>query len=611
MPNQQFLPTTAAEMRRLGWDSYDFLYVCGDAYVDHPTFGHAIISRVLEAAGYRVAMLCQPDWKSAEPFTVLGRPKLGVLISSGNIDSMVNAYTAAKKPRHDDLYSPGGKAGRRPPRAVNVYGNRIREAYGNIPVIIGGIEASLRRFAHYDYWSDKVRRSVLLDSQADLLIYGMGEKAVVQIADALKKGTPVSEITDIRGTAYYTKTPPEGMMLPSFEEVSENKRAYAESVRIQYENIDAIAGERLIQPHKNGFLVQNPPMPPLEREELDAVYALPYTRRWHPSYDKEGGVPALSEVAFSLTSNRGCFGCCSFCALAFHQGRSVRSRSHESLIEEAKLLTDLPDFKGYIHDVGGPTANFRSPSCKNQLQKGTCKGRQCLFPEPCKKLEVSHRDFLALLRKLRALPKVKKVFVRSGIRYDYLIYDKDETFFKELIRYHISGQLKVAPEHVSERVLNLMGKPKKEVYLRFSKRYVELCKKEGKNQFLVPYLMSSHPGSTLRDAIELAEFLRDIRHQPEQVQDFYPTPGSVSTCMFYTGLDPRTMKPVYVARSAHEKAMQRALLQYKDPKNYELVYEALTKANRQDLIGFGPRCLIRPKNQKPAQKTGNKKRNKR
>ncbi len=607
MHRQQFLPTTAEEMRRLGWDSYDFLYVCGDAYVDHPTFGHAIISRVLEAAGYRVAMLCQPDWKSAAPFTVLGRPKLGVLISSGNIDSMVNAYTAAKKPRRDDLYSPGGKAGRRPPRAVNVYGNRIREAFGDIPVIIGGIEASLRRFAHYDYWSDKVRRSVLLDSQADLLIYGMGEKAVVQIADALRDGTPVSEITGIRGTAYYTKTPPKGILLPSFEAVSESKRAYAEGVRIQYENIDAIAGECLIQPHKNGFLVQNPPMPPLEQEELDAVYALPYTRRWHPSYDSEGGVPALSEVAFSLTSNRGCFGCCSFCALAFHQGRSVRSRSHESLLEEAKLLTQLPDFKGYIHDVGGPTANFRNPSCKDQLTRGTCKGRQCLFPDPCKKLEVSHRDFLSLLRKLRALPKVKKVFVRSGIRYDYLVYDKDETFFKELIRHHISGQLKVAPEHVSQRVLNLMGKPTKEVYLRFAKRYQELCKKEGKNQFLVPYLMSSHPGSTLRDAVELAEFLRDIRHQPEQVQDFYPTPGSVSTCMFYTGLDPRTMKPVYVARSAHEKAMQRALLQYKDPKNYALVHEALVAAHRQDLIGFGPRCLIRPKTQKPAPKTGKQK----
>ena len=609
--NTQFLPTTTEELRRRGWDTYDFLYISGDAYVDHPTFGHAIITRVLEAAGYRVAVLAQPDWRSVENFKVLGRPQLGVLISSGNIDSMVNAYTAAKKPRREDFYSPGGKAGMRPPRAVNVYGNRVREAFGDIPVIIGGIEASLRRFAHYDYWGDKVRRSVLLDAQADLLIYGMGEKAILQIADALRDGTPVSEITEVRGTAYYTKTPPEGELLPSFEAVSESKKEYARSVQIQYQNIDAISGKRLIQPHKNGYLVQNPPMPPLEQEELDAVYALPYTRTWHPSYDKAGGVPALSEVAFSLTSNRGCFGCCSFCALAFHQGRSVRSRSHESLIEEAKLLTELPDFKGYIHDVGGPTANFRKPSCKHQLENGTCKNRQCLFPDPCKKLEVSHRDFLALLRKLRALPKVKKVFVRSGIRYDYLLYDKDETFFKELIRYHISGQLKVAPEHVSERVLKYMGKPGKEVYQRFSKRYAELCKQEGKDQFLVPYLMSSHPGATLRDAIELAEFLRDIRHQPEQVQDFYPTPGSLSTCMFYTGLDPRTMQPVYVARSAHEKAMQRALLQYKDPKNYDLVYEALTKANRQDLIGFGPRCLIRPKGAKPAPKNNHKKSKKR
>ncbi|MBQ1935698.1 MAG: YgiQ family radical SAM protein, partial [Clostridia bacterium] len=536
--NTQFLPTTTEELRRRGWDTYDFLYISGDAYVDHPTFGHAIITRVLEAAGYRVAVLAQPDWRSAENFKVLGRPQLGVLISSGNIDSMVNAYTAAKKPRREDFYSPGGKAGMRPPRAVNVYGNRVREAFGDIPVIIGGIEASLRRFAHYDYWGDKVRRSVLLDAQADLLIYGMGEKAILQIADALRDGTPVSEITEVRGTAYYTKTPPEGELLPSFEAVSESKKEYARSVQIQYQNIDAISGKRLIQPHKNGYLVQNPPMPPLEQEELDAVYALPYTRTWHPSYDKAGGVPALSEVAFSLTSNRGCFGCCSFCALAFHQGRSVRSRSHESLIEEAKLLTELPDFKGYIHDVGGPTANFRYPACEKQIKDGVCANRKCLVPTPCKNLIADHSEYIELLNKIQALPKVKKVFIRSGIRFDYMLADKDDTFFRKLVSEHVSGQLKVAPEHCSSNVLKYMGKPDIATYDKFYKKYFDLCREFNLEQYLVPYLMSSHPGSTVNDAVELSLYLKNMGCNPEQVQDFYPTPGTASTVMYYTGISP-------------------------------------------------------------------------
>lgn len=594
-----FLPVTYKEMKERGWEQPDFVYVCGDAYVDHPSFGAAIICRLLESRGYKVCFLAQPDWKSTDDFKRFGEPRLGFLVSSGNIDSMVNHYTVAKKKRSQDLYSPGGKSGMRPDRADIVYCNKIREVYKEANIIIGGIEASLRRLSHYDYWDNKVRRSILLDSSADLLIYGMGEKQIVDIAEALESGLPASEITFIRGTVYKTKDwerPYDYIVLPKYANAAKDKYAYCESFMKQYENTDSVIGKTLVEEYDKGWLVvQNPPEKPLTTEELDEVYALPYMRNYHPMYEKDGGIPAIKEVKFSITSSRGCFGNCNFCALAFHQGRVVSSRSHESIINEAKKIINDKDFKGYIHDVGGPTANFRKPACKKQLKSGACKNRQCLWPKPCENLEVSHKDYVSLLRKLRALPRVKKVFIRSGIRYDYLIYDKDDTFFKELCMYHISGQLKVAPEHVVPRVLEKMGKPSRNVYDRFVRKYEEINKQLGKDQYLVPYLISSHPGSDLNAAIELAEYLRDIGHNPEQVQDFYPTPGTLSTAMYYTEMDPRTMEKVYVPKNPHEKALQRALMQYRVPSNYDLVLEALRKAHRTDLIGFDRKCLIRPR----------------
>lgn len=604
-----FLPINMDDVSKRGWADIDFLYVVGDAYVDHPSFGHAIISRVLEANGFRVAILAQPDWRNVNDFKKFGRPRLGVLVASGNIDSMVAHYTAAKKPRSDDMYSPAGKAGHRPDRAVIVYCNRIREAFGDIPIIIGGIEASLRRFAHYDYWDNKVRRSILFDSRADLLIYGMGEKQIVQIANALEKGIPVKKIRFVDGTCYIAKADEkiEGIMLDSFENVSTDKKAYADACRIQYEQQDPIRGKTLIQPHHDKLLVQNPPIMPNNTRELDAIYALPYMRTYHPVYEPLGGIPAIEEVRFSLTSCRGCYGACNFCALTFHQGRIVQSRSHESIINEAKKITWEPDFKGYIHDVGGPTADFRKPACEKQLKSGACKDRQCLFPTPCKNLVADHTDYLSLLRKLRSLDRVKKVFVRSGLRYDYIMADKNDEFFKELCQHHVSGQLKVAPEHVSANALKYMGKPAGGVYEKFAKKYADINKKLGKEQYIVPYLMSSHPGSTLNDAIELALFLKKNNLNPRQVQDFYPTPGTISTAMFYTGIDPRTGKSVYVARDPKEKAMQRALLQYKDKSNRKLVLEALKLAGREDLIGFGSECLITPyeRSEKQFNKTNN------
>ncbi len=593
-----FLPITMEEVKERGIEQLDFVYVCGDAYVDHPSFGAAIICRTLESHGYTVGFIAQPDWKKKEDFMRLGKPRLAFLVSSGNIDSMVNHYTVAKKRRQKDSYSPGGKAGLRPDRADIVYTNKIREIYRDVPVILGGIEASLRRLSHYDYWDNKVRRSILLDSGADLVLYGMGEHQIVEVAEALDSGIPVSEITFIKGSVYKTKDwdrPYDYMKLPCYKKVLESKRAYCESYMTQYQNTDAVTAKTLVEEYDEYLVVQNPPSPPLKTNELDKVYALDYMRTYHPVYEKDGGVPAIEEVKFSLISNRGCFGSCNFCALAFHQGRVVSARSHNSILTEAEKITWEPDFKGYIHDVGGPTANFREPACKKQETKGVCKDRQCLFPTPCKNLTVDHMDYVALLRKLREIPRVKKVFIRSGIRYDYLIYDKNETFFNELCKYHISGQLKVAPEHVSPRVLAKMGKPTRDVYDRFVKKYYEVNKKLGMNQFLVPYLMSSHPGSDLISAIELAEYLRDIGHMPEQVQDFYPTPGTLSTAMYYTEMDPRTMEKVYVPKTPHEKAMQRALMQYRLPQNYDLVAEALKKAHREDLIGFGPQCLIRPR----------------
>ncbi|MBE5865116.1 MAG: YgiQ family radical SAM protein [Lachnospiraceae bacterium] len=594
-----FLPITAQELAERGIEQLDFVYVTGDAYVDHPSFGPAIISRLLEAHGYSVGIISQPDWKDESSITILGRPKLAFFVSSGNMDSMVNHYSVSKKRRSTDAYTPGGEAGKRPDHATVVYGNLIRKSYRDVPIIIGGIEASLRRMAHYDYWSDSFKRSILLDSQADLISYGMGEKSIVEIADALASGISVRDITFINGTVYKTKDISgiyQGLQLPSYEEMKADKKHYAESFMIQYENTDSCTGKPMIEPYPNGvFVVQNPPQPPLTTEEMDRIYALPYMRTYHPSYEEKGGVPAIAEIKYSLISNRGCFGGCSFCALTFHQGRTIQVRSHESIIEEAKLLTQEKDFKGYIHDVGGPTANFRHPSCEKQLTKGVCKHRQCLFPKPCPNMKADHTDYLALLRKLRALPGVKKVFVRSGIRFDYLLADSDDSFFKELVEHHISGQLKVAPEHISDAVLCRMGKPENAVYEKFVTKYKKLNQKLGKNQFLVPYLMSSHPGSTLKEAIELAEYLRDLGYMPEQVQDFYPTPSTLSTVMYYTGLDPRDMKPVYVCRNPHEKAMQRALIQYRNPKNYELVYEALKTAHREDLIGFDKKCLIRPR----------------
>ncbi len=594
-----FLPVTMEEMKERGWEQADFIYVCGDAYVDHPSFGAAIICRVLESKGYKVGFIAQPDWNKKEEFMKLGKPRLGFLVSSGNIDSMVNHYSVAKKRRQKDAYSPGGKMGLRPDRAAIVYSNKIREVYKDVPIILGGIEASLRRLSHYDYWDNKVRRSILLDSGADLVLYGMGEHQITELAEALDSGIPISEITFIKGSVYKTKDesrPYDFIKLPKYKDVLKSKKEYSKSFMIQYENTDAITAKTLVEEYDEWLVVQNPPSPPLKMNELDSVYALDYMRTYHPMYEKDGGIPAIEEVKFSLISNRGCFGSCNFCALAFHQGRVVTARSHSSIIREAEKIVWEPDFKGYIHDVGGPTANFRGSACKKQETEGVCKHRQCLFPTPCKNLKIDHKDYVSLLRKLREIPRVKKVFVRSGIRYDYLIYDKDETFFKELCKYHVSGQLKVAPEHVSPRVLAKMGKPTREVYDKFYKRYYEINKNIGKEQYLVPYLMSSHPGSDIDAAIELAEYLRDIGHMPEQVQDFYPTPGTLSTCMYYTEEDPRTGEKVYVPKTPHEKAMQRALMQYRNPNNYDLVMEALKKAHREDLIGFDKHCLIRPRN---------------
>lgn len=589
---RDFLPVSKRDMERRGWDQYDFLYVIGDAYVDHPSFGHAIISRVLESRGYRVAILPQPDWHSAESFKSLGRPRLGVLVSAGNIDSMVNHYTVSKKKRHDDAYSPGNRAGHRPDRATIVYCNRVREAFGDIPLLIGGVEASLRRFAHYDYWDDKVRRSILFDSRADILMYGMGERQIVEIADLLAEGVDIKDITTVAGTCFIQQHADGYKEIPSYEECVSDKKAYAVSCREQYREQNPYLGSALAQRHGNRYLIQNPPQPPLDTYELDKVYDLPYMRAYHPMYEADGGIKAIEEVRFSLAANRGCYGSCNFCALAFHQGRVVTSRSDESLIKEAESMTRDPLFKGYIHDVGGPTANFREPACEKQKTMGACMNRQCLFPSPCRNMKIDHKKYLELLRKLRSIKGVKKVFIRSGIRFDYLIADRDDTFFRELLKYHVSGQLKVAPEHVSDNVLKHMGKPENSVFNRFSEKFYRLNEQMGLKQYLVPYLMSSHPGSTLRDAVELAEYLCRNRINPQQVQDFYPTPGTISTCMFYTGIDPFTMKEVYVPRLPNEKAMQRALLQFRNPDNYEIVKEALLSAGRGDLIGNGPGCLI-------------------
>lgn len=595
---QDFLPISRADMEKRGWDRCDFVYVIGDAYVDHPSFGHAIISRVLESAGYRVGIISQPDWKRPESILALGEPRLAFLVTGGNMDSMVNHYTVSKRRRPSDAFTPGGVMGRRPDYATVVYCNLIRQSFPRKPVLIGGIEASLRRLAHYDYWSDSLKRSILLDSQADLLMYGMGERSVVQVADALAGGLDIKDITFVDGTVYRAQSLDQVydcLMLPSYGALLADRKRYAESFYTQYCNTDPFSAKHLAEPYGEGcFIVQNPPQKPLSTDEMDRVYALPYQRDAHPSYEAMGGVAAIGEVRFSLTSNRGCFGGCSFCALTFHQGRIVQVRSHDSIAAEAERMTREKDFKGYIHDVGGPTANFRHPSCQKQLEKGVCPQRQCLFPTPCKNLFVDHRDYLTLLRRLRAIPGVKKVFVRSGIRFDYLLCDKDDTFLRELVRHHVSGQLKVAPEHISDPVLSMMGKPPNSVYRRFLEKYRRLNQEMGKKQYVVPYLMSSHPGSSLKDAVALAEYLRDLGYMPEQVQDFYPTPSTISTAMYYTGLDPRTMKPVYVPTNPHEKAMQRALIQYRSPKNYALVKEALERAGREDLIGFGKECLIRP-----------------
>ena len=604
MDKIDFLPVSLDDMHERGWWWYDFLLVTGDAYVDHPSFGPAVIGRVLEAEGYRVAILAQPDWHSAAAFTAMGRPRFGIMIGAGNLDSMVAHYTAAKKHRSEDFYSPGKKAGLRPDRATIVYANRAREAFPGLPVVIGGLEASLRRFAHYDYWEDKVRRCILMDSGADLLIYGMGERAVREIAARLKKKTPVSQMTDIRGTALMAESPGEcrfdAVTLPSFAEVSESKTAYADATRVEYAEHDPIRGRALIQGHDKKFLIVNPPAMPLNSSELDFVAELPYTKWYHPMYDDMGGVPAIEEVRFSVIHNRGCFGGCNFCALAFHQGRMVTARSQESIVREVTALTKLPDFKGYINDVGGPSANFSHPSCKKQLKYGMCPDKRCLAPEPCPNLDPDHSEYLALLRRLREIPGIKKVFVRSGIRYDYMLEDKNDAFFRELVEHHISGQLKVAPEHCIDSVLDYMGKPHIGVYEEFMDKYRRMNDRYSKNQYIVPYLMSSHPGCTLQDAVALAEYLNEKGRQPEQVQDFYPTPGTVSTCMYYTGIDPETMKRVYVARSPHDKDMQRALLQWKTPVKRRLVLEALKAAGREDLIGFGPECLIRPDRAAPA-----------
>lgn len=594
-----FLPITREEMKERGWDQVDFVYVSGDAYVDHPSFGHAIITRLLESRGYRIGIIAQPDWRKPESVQVFGEPRLGFLVSAGNMDSMVNHYSVSKKRRKTDAYTPGGEMGKRPDYACVVYGNLIRQTYKKTPIILGGIEASLRRMAHYDYWSDKLKRSVLLDSGADVISYGMGEHSIIELAEALDAGIPVEDITYIAGTVVKAKSLDsiyDAEILPSFEDLKADKMNYARSFYTQYLNTDAFNGKRLVEPYSEHlYVVQNPPATPLTQMEMDDVYSLPYQRTYHPSYEAKGGVPAIKEIKFSLISNRGCFGGCSFCALTFHQGRIVQVRSHESLIEEAKEITKDKDFKGYIHDVGGPTANFRHPSCKKQMEHGVCKTRQCLFPSPCKNLDADHRDYVSLLRKLRDIPKVKKVFIRSGIRFDYLLADKKQEFLRELCEYHVSGQLKVAPEHVAGPVLSLMGKPEHKVYEEFTRQFYKMNEGIGKEQYLVPYLMSSHPGSTLKEAVELAEYCRDLGYMPEQVQDFYPTPSTLSTCMYYTGVDPRTMQKVYVPKSPHEKAMQRALIQYRNPELYDLVIEALHKAGRSDLIGFGPKCLVRPR----------------
>ena len=612
---KNFLPINMSQARERGWEEVDFAYITGDAYVDHPSFGPAIISRVLESRGYKVGMIPQPDWKDENSIAVFGRPRLGFLVSGGNMDPMVNHYTVSRKRRGTDAYTPDGAIGKRPDHATVVYCNLIRRKYKDAPVIIGGIEASLRRLAHYDYWSDNLKRSILLDSQADLISYGMGERSIVEIADALDSGIDVKDITFIEGTVYHTgslESVYDYQMLPSYEDLKADKLNYARSFYLQYQNTDPFSGKRLVESYgRDGgeYVVQNPAAKPLTQMEMDDVYALPYMNTYHPVYEAAGGIPAIREVRFSLTSCRGCYGGCSFCALTFHEGRIVQARSQESILKEAQEMTRQPDFKGNIHDVGGPTANFRRPACDKQMEKGACVNKQCLFPKPCRNLVVDHSDYVSLLRKLRELPGVKKVFVRSGVRFDYALADPDDTFIKELCSYHISGQLRVAPEHVSDHVLRLMGKPGNAVYEAFVEKCRRINEKLGKEQYLVPYLMSSHPGSTMKDAIKLAEYVRDIGYMPEQVQDFYPTPSTISTCMYYTGVDPRTMEPVYVPKSAHEKAMQRALIQYRDPRNYELVKEALITEHREDLIGFGKECLIPPRKMKYEHKqSGGKKR---
>ena len=595
-----FLPMSIREMKARGWDAVDFVYVCGDAYVDHPSFGSAIIARMLEANGYRVGIIAQPNWRDPASVAVFGEPRLGFLVSAGNMDSMVNHYTVAKKRRRTDAYSPGGKAGLRPDHACVVYGNLIRRTFKKTPIILGGIEASLRRLAHYDYWSDQLKRSILLDAGADLISYGMGEKSIVAIADALAAGLAIGDLTYIPGTVFRTRSIErvyEPVILPRFEDMSADRLAYARSFATQCRNLDPFSGRTLVEEYPHDvFVVQNPPSEPLTTDEFDAVYSLPYERMWHPRYDAAGGIPAFDEVRFSITSNRGCMGDCSFCALNFHQGRIIQARSHESILEEARLMIADPAFKGNIHDVGGPTANFRVPACGKQLVKGACPHKRCLSPEPCQQLTATHEDYLELLRKLRALPGVKRVFVRSGIRFDYALLDREHgrEFIRELAAHHVSGQLRVAPEHISDEVLRVMGKPPRHVYDEFVRVFEHASREAGKEQYLVPYLMSSHPGSTLSAAVELAEYCRDLGFNPEQVQDFYPTPSTISTCIYYTGVDPRTMKPVYTPKSPHEKAMQRALIQYRNPKNHDLVREALHRAGRDDLIGFDKRCLVRP-----------------
>jgi len=610
MRKNKFLPVDKDDMEQLGWHTLDFIIVSGDAYIDHPSFGAALIGRVLLAEGFSVGIIPQPDWHKVDDFKKLGKPRLAFLVTSGNIDSMVNHYTAAKKPRSTDLYSPGGKKGLRPDRATIVYSHKVKEAFKDIPIIIGGIEASLRRFAHYDYWDNKVRRSILFDAKADLLVYGMGEKQIKFIARALEQGASIGSLTNIAGTCYICNSLPEKAdytLTAGFEDISSDKAKYAKAYMQQYQEQNPFLGKKIIQPHGNRFLIQIPPADPLVQKELDEIFSLPFQRTYHPVYEKQGGVPALQEVEFSITSHRGCFGGCSFCALNFHQGRIIQNRSQESIIEEARLFTQSPSFKGYIHDIGGPTANFRNIACKKQKKLGACQDKQCLYPEPCPSLDIDHQEYLQLLRKVRKIPGIKKVFIRSGLRYDYIVNDPKENFLQELCQHHISGQLKVAPEHVSARVLDMMGKPRKEVYEKFTNKYQAINKKLKKKQFLVPYFISSHPGSTLKDAVLLAEYIRDMGYNPEQVQDFIPTPGSLSTTMYYTGLDPRTMQKIYVPRSTREKAMQRALLQYRDPKNYDLVLETLIKVERRDLIGYGPQALIKPsrrdnrtfKNRKP------------